>query len=102
LELASEGGTPAIYVTNCWYLRFTSQLDGVFSVIPRDGMFLIENGELTQPVRELRISDNMLTMLANVIAMENKSTQIHSWEVETPTFIPTVLVKEVNFSAGTT
>jgi PmbA protein len=102
LELSSEGGNPAIYVTNCWYLRYTSQLDGDFSVIPRDGMFLIENGEITQPVRELRISDNMLNMLANVCALENQLTQIHNWEVTTPTIIPTILVKDVNFSASAT
>ncbi|MFQ5819748.1 MAG: TldD/PmbA family protein [Candidatus Heimdallarchaeota archaeon] len=102
LERACEGGNQAIYVTNCWYLRYTSMLDGTFSVIPRDGMFLIEKGEITRPIRELRISDDMLTMLANVDAMENQTTQIRSWEVDTPTFIPTVLVKDVNFSAGTT
>ncbi|MFX0196481.1 MAG: TldD/PmbA family protein [Candidatus Hodarchaeota archaeon] len=102
LERACEGGTQAIYVTNCWYLRYSSMLDGTFSVIPRDGMFLVEKGEITRPIRELRISENMLTMLANVDAMENQTTQIRSWEVDTPTFIPTVLVKDVNFSAGTT
>lgn len=101
LEQGSEGGNQAIYVTNCWYLRYTSMLDGTFSVIPRDGMFLIEGGEITRPIRELRISDNMLTMLANIDAMENQTTQIRSWEVDTPTFIPTILVKDVNFSAGT-
>ncbi len=102
LEEASTGGNPAIYVTNCWYKRFTSRLDGVFSVIPRDGMFLVEHGELTQPIRELRISDQMLRILANIIAMENNITQIRSWDVETPTFIPSILVQDVQFTAGTT
>ncbi|MFQ6123802.1 MAG: TldD/PmbA family protein [Candidatus Heimdallarchaeota archaeon] len=102
LERACEGGTQAIYVTNCWYLRYTSMLDGTFSVIPRDGMFLVEKGEIARPIRELRISEQMLTMLRNVKAMENQTKQIRSWEVETSTFIPTVLVKDVTFSAGTT
>ena len=102
LEQASEGANEAIYVTNCWYLRYTSRLDGVFSVIPRDGMFLVEKGEIIRPIRELRISESMLNMLANVVAMENQTKQIRSWEVETPTFIPTILVRDVNFSAGTT
>ncbi len=102
LEEASTGDNPAIYVTNCWYKRFTSRLDGVFSVIPRDGMFLVEHGELTKPIRELRISDQMLRILANIIAMENNITQIRSWDVETPTFIPSILVQDVQFTAGTT
>ncbi|NIO21728.1 MAG: hypothetical protein GTN76_13630 [Candidatus Aenigmarchaeota archaeon] len=65
-------------------------------------MFLVEKGEITRPIRELRISEDMLTILANVDTIENHTTQIRSWEVDTPTFIPTVFVKDVNFSAGTT
>ena len=33
-----------IYVTNIWYTRFQNYVTGDFSTIPRDGMFLIEDG----------------------------------------------------------
>lgn len=100
-ELLEEASQPAIYVTSNWYTRFTSQKDGVFSTIPRDGMFIIEKGELGRPVRELRISDNMLRILANVVAVGKEVEQVKWWEVQTPTFAPPLLVKGVNLTTGT-
>ncbi|GAH24952.1 unnamed protein product, partial [marine sediment metagenome] len=52
---------PTIYLTNNWYTRFTSYADGIFSTIPRDGMFIIENGEISKPVREL-VRGNLLDL----------------------------------------
>ena len=94
-------GKPTLYITNNWYTRFTSYPDGIFSTIPRDGMFLIENGEIKKPVRELRISDNMNTIFKNIKALGKDNTQIKSWEVDTPTFIPHVLLEDINISAAT-
>ena len=64
LELTK--GKPTLYITNNWYTRFTSYADGIFSSIPRDGMFIIENGEVSKPVRELRISDTMGNIFKNI------------------------------------
>ena len=94
-------GKPTLYITNNWYTRFTSYADGIFSSIPRDGMFIIENGEITKPVRELRISDTMGNVFKNVIALGKQIKQIKSWEVNVPTFIPHVLIEDINISAAT-
>ncbi len=96
-----EPQRPTIYVTSNWYLRYTSQLEGTFSTIPRDGMFLIKNGEIGQPVQKLRIADNLLRMLANVEAMGKEPRQVRWWEVDTPTFIPFVRIKDVPMTAAT-
>ena len=92
---------PTLYITNNWYTRFTSYVDGIFSTIPRDGMFLVEKGEITQPIRELRISDSMLDIFKNIKAMSKESKQIKTWEVQTPVFIPYVLIEDVNITAAT-
>ncbi|MHA1686299.1 MAG: TldD/PmbA family protein [Candidatus Heimdallarchaeaceae archaeon] len=94
-------GKPTLYITSNWYTRFTSYVDGIFSTIPRDGMFLIENGEISKPVRELRISDNMLNIFKNIKALGKELQQIKWWEVYTPTFIPAVLIEDVNITAAT-
>ena len=100
-EIMSECSEPTIYVTAAWYLRYTSRREGIFSIIPRDGMFLIENGEIKQPIRELRISGNMLEMLKNVIAMGNDQRQVRWWgETPAPVFVPHVLIKDVTFTSG--
>jgi PmbA protein len=96
-----EPQRPTIYVTSNWYLRYTSQLEGTFSTIPRDGMFLIEKGEIGQPIQKLRIADNLLRMYANIEALGKTTRQVQWWEVETPTFIPFVRVKAVPMTAAT-
>ena len=92
---------PTLYITSNWYTRFTSYVDGIFSTIPRDGMFLVENGEIAKPVRELRISDTMLNIFKNIKALGKDLQQIKWWEVYTPTFIPFVLIEDVNITAAT-
>ncbi|MHA1221935.1 MAG: TldD/PmbA family protein [Candidatus Heimdallarchaeaceae archaeon] len=94
-------GKPTLLITNNWYTRFTSYVDGIFSTIPRDGMFLIENGEISKPVRELRISDTMFNIFGNIKALGKELKQIKSWEVDTPTFIPYILLENINISAAT-
>ncbi|MAG78118.1 TldE-like protein, partial [archaeon] len=49
-----------IWITNVWYTRFQNYATGDFSTIPRDGIFLIENGEIVKPLKEIRITDNVI------------------------------------------
>jgi PmbA protein len=100
-EIIAESKKPTIYVTSNWYTRFTNIRGGVFSTIPRDGMFLIENGEIKRPVRKLRLSDNILRIFSNIDAIGKDVKQIYWWEVTTPTFIPTIKIKDCILTAAT-
>ncbi len=100
MELESDG-RPIIYVTSNWYTRWTNMVESTFSTIPRDGMFLIENGEISQPVKKLRISENLLQMCKRIVALGNDQQQVHWWEVEIPTFISSVRISDVRFTAAT-
>lgn len=100
-ELLEESRSkPTLYITSNWYTRYTSYVEGIFSTIPRDGMFLIEDGTISKPVRELRISDTMPNIFANIKAIGNDLKQIKWWEVYTPTFIPSVLIEDVKITAA--
>ncbi len=101
-EMIAECKSPTIYVTCNWYTTTTSAIEGIFSTIPRDAMFLIENGEIQQSIRELRISDSFPNLMANIIAIQNKIRQIKWWvEVTTPVFAPAILIENVRFTTGT-
>ncbi|WP_297459846.1 TldD/PmbA family protein [Thermococcus sp.] len=89
-----------IYITNVWYTRFQNYVTGDFSTIPRDGIFLIENGEL-KPIRNIRVSDNLLGILDRVKAMGRETHHVHWWEVRTPVTAPYVLVKDVGITRAT-
>ncbi len=90
-----------LYVTNLWYTRFDNFLKGDFSTIPRDGIFLIKNGEITQALKEIRISENLENVLKNIVAISNNPQWVHWWEVEIPCFTPYVLVKNVTVTKPT-
>lgn len=100
VEELLESSRPTIYVTSNWYTRFQNYQTGDFSTIPRDAMFLIEKGEM-KPIKNLRISDNSLRMFANIDSLANDRKQVYWWEVETPTFIPSMRIKDCRLTAAT-
>ncbi len=100
MEELLEGNRPTIYVTSNWYTRFQNAMTGDFSTIPRDAMFLIKSGKMT-PIKNLRISDNTLRILANIEAMGRDLKQVYWWEVYTPTIIPAVRISDCKMTAAT-
>jgi len=100
LDELLEGSRPTIYVTCNWYTRFQNYQTGEFSTIPRDAMFLVRNGEMT-PIKNIRISDNVMRMFSNIDAMGNDRTQVWWWEVQTPTFVPSIRVRNCRITAAT-
>ena len=54
--------------------------------------FLIENGKKTQPVNEMNITGNLLTLWSNLIEVGNDPRLSSSWR------IPSLLFNDVNFS----
>ncbi|HIP75036.1 MAG TPA: TldD/PmbA family protein [Thermococcus paralvinellae] len=90
-----------IYITNVWYTRFQNYVTGDFSTIPRDGAFLIENGEIVKPIGNIRVSDNLQRILESIVALGKDLHHIHWWEVRTPVFTPYVVVKDVGITRAT-
>ncbi|MBS3172057.1 TldD/PmbA family protein [Candidatus Woesearchaeota archaeon] len=90
-----------LYITNTWYTRFQNYTTGDFSTIPRDGMFLIKNGVISEPVKNLRVSDNILNLLKNIRLFGKEKEQITSWEADTPCIMAPILIKEVNITKPT-
>ncbi|HLC50955.1 MAG TPA: TldD/PmbA family protein [archaeon] len=90
-----------IYITNVWYTRFQNYRDGSFSTIPRDGIFLIQSGQIIKSLKGIRVSDNLLRILQEIAAISRERDWIHWWEVEIPTLAPYALVKDVNITKST-
>jgi PmbA protein len=101
LEEMIAGVEKGIYVTNDWYLRYQNWRTGDFSAIPRDAMFLIEDGEMTRPIKEMRISDNVLRILAGVKQLTREREWVKWWEVDTPTLTPSALISRIRFTRST-
>jgi len=87
-----------LYITNLWYTRFQNHVTGEFSTIPRDGIFLIKNGKITNSVKEIRISDNILNIIKNMVLIGKIPKQISSWEIETHVKTPHAVVKNIKIT----
>ena len=55
-----------IWVTRFWYTRPIHPLKVIVTGTTRDGTYLIEDGELTKPVRNFRFTQSYLDALSNV------------------------------------
>ncbi len=58
-----------LLVTRFWYIRPVDPRTILFTGLTRDGTFLIENGRITRPVRNLRYNESPIFMLNNLLAM---------------------------------
>ncbi len=88
-----------LWLTNTWYTRFQSYVTGDFSTIPRDGIFHIRKGEVVETWKDVRLTDNILRMMKNIVALSNKPEQMMWWgEVSIPNFVPYALIKDVGIT----
>jgi len=88
-----------LYLTNTWYTRFQNYATGDFSTIPRDGIFLIEHGEIKQSLKDLRLSDNVLRLLKQITDISKERQHVHWWiEAEPPSLAPYVLAREIQMT----
>jgi PmbA protein len=55
-----------IYVTRLWYENVVRPKETLVTAMTRDGTFLIESGEVTCPLADMRITDNALGILERV------------------------------------
>ena len=62
-----------IYVTRLWYANVVRPTESLFTAVTRDGTFLIEDGRVTRPVADMRVTDSALGILARVQALGARS-----------------------------
>src|SRR5919197_1055158 len=53
-----------IYVTRLWYVNVVDPKRTLLTGMTRDGTFLIEAGQVTRPVRDVRFTDEILRLLS--------------------------------------
>jgi PmbA protein len=58
-----------VYVTRLWYSNVVRPKETLVTAVTRDGTFLIEDGAVTRPLRDLRLTDSVLGMLSRAQAL---------------------------------
>jgi PmbA protein len=88
-----------LWLTNTWYTRYQSYMTGDLSTIPRDGIFRIHKGEVVETWKDIRVTDNLIHLLQNIVALGDSPEQMMWWgEVAAPNFVPYAVIKDVGIT----
>lgn len=110
--LRMEGGTSSveemiastergILVTRFWYIRGVDPRTILFTGLTRDGTFLIENGKVTRPIKNLRYNESPVFMLNNLLMM-GRPERVSASEAGGPgqaIMVPPLKVRDFNFTS---
>jgi predicted Zn-dependent protease len=58
-----------VYVTRLWYANVVRPKETLITAVTRDGTFLIEDGKVTRPLRDLRLTESVLGILSRTQAV---------------------------------
>ncbi len=76
IEEMVAGTECGIYVTRFNYANPVHPMKTIFTGMTKDGTFLIENGKITRPLRNLRFTDSMLDGLFAGITAISRQTEL--------------------------
>ena len=69
-----------IYVTRLWYVNPVREKETLLTGMTREGTFLIEDGAITRPLRDVRFTDSILRLLAATEALTSKQRLVSGGE----------------------
>ena len=89
-----------LYVTRFYYTRLAHNRGCVMTGMTRDGTFLIENGELTTPVKNLRFTQSYVDALAGCQALSD-TAHLNLNEAGVAMHVPAALLESWRFTGQT-
>jgi PmbA protein len=92
-----------IYVTRFHYTNVVEPMKAVITGMTRDGTFLIEEGEIKRPIKNLRFTESILKALSRVTALSKdrricSEGTVYSRRFVTGTVVPAIKIDGFNFS----
>jgi predicted Zn-dependent protease len=98
------GGTErGILVTRFWYIRGVDPQTVLLTGLTRDGLFLIEKGKVTRPLRNMRWNDSPVAALNYIEAMTPAERVVSGegiGEAGLALVCPAARVREFTFSSA--
>jgi predicted Zn-dependent protease len=90
-----SGCRRCLLVKRLWYIRYVDRRDLLLTGMTRDGLFLVEDGRVIRPVKNLRFNESPVFFLQNVLAM-SRPERVGSWAK-----VPAIMSEGFTFSSGT-
>lgn len=88
-----------LLVTRFWYTRPVHPLTVTITGVTRDGTFLIENGRIKGPVKNLRFTQSYLEAMNNVVEIGNRQRIVRT--MFAANLVPALRIKDWNFTGVT-
>jgi len=112
IHLVMEPGTAAIdemiastergiWVTRFHYTNPVHPVKTIITGMTRDGTFLIEDGKVTRPLRNLRFTQSILDAFGNVVALGRTSKMVRAGFGSIATFAPAAKIEGFRFTGAT-
>ena len=83
-----------LLVTHFFYIRVLDPHEASVTGLTRDGLFLIEDGKVTQPVNNFRFNQSLLALLKNCEAMTKET-----WRVRRDLRVPAMRTADFNMAS---
>ena len=100
------GTERGVLVTRFWYIRELDPQTLLLTGLTRDGLFLIEKGKITRPVKNMRWNESPIVALNNVEAMTPAERQCQGEghrrlrRVHVGLVCPAARIREFTFSSA--
>lgn len=90
-----------ILVTRLWYIRGVDPRTILFTGLTRDGTFLVENGRITQAIKNFRWNESPIFMLNNIEAMGTpmRVNSSESGQGGGVVIVPPIKARDFNFTS---
>jgi predicted Zn-dependent protease len=90
-----------LLVTRMWYIRSVDPRTILFTGLTRDGTFLIEDGRIAHPVKNLRWNETPIGVLNNIEMMGEPVRVVIGESGESPNtvFVPPMKVRDFTFTS---
>ena len=101
LEEMIRSTEKGLYINRFWYTRLVHPSDCVITGMTRDGVFMIENGEITYPVKNLRFTQSYVHALADVESVGKETHLLADGIGNIASRVPAVKIRRFNFTGST-
>jgi predicted Zn-dependent protease len=88
-----------ILLTRVWYVRQVDPARKIVTGMTRDGTFLVENGEISRGIKNLRFNVSLLDILKNVVTVGHARRT--AGEEGVPQVVPAMKIADFNFTEVT-
>ncbi|GAC1327540.1 MAG: TldD/PmbA family protein [Candidatus Dormibacteria bacterium] len=92
-----------IWVTRLWYVNVVDPTSSVLTGMTRDGTFLIENGRVTRPVKNLRFTQSIMDAFATCSAATRETRLVGGTDYDYVAAyrVPAMRLDSFNFTSAT-